>query len=312
VSDIPGVEDMTAYATIAKNPIPSMRFYLYPSGGDWQAEINMAKKFPAVPNWLEIKGLKAYMDGSLGSHTAYMHDPFTYNPPDKPEDFRGLPRPGALDGTYAKNFKLASANGYQAIVHAIGDEANHLLLDLLEKNYANLTSSRCRSEHAQHLLPSDIQRFADLGVIASMQPYHKADDGRYAEKHIGPERIHTSYAYKQLLDAGAVVAFGSDWPVVDLNPFLGMETAVTGRIMNGTIWEPQNNISVGDALRAYTSSGAYAAFAETRIGRIAPGFHADFVVLNHSPFGSNVEWKSIKPSEVFVEGKLVYRAIMPR
>ena len=202
---------------------------------------------------------------------------------------------------------MASASGYQAIVHAIGDEANHLLLDLLEKNYDNIKDGRCRSEHAQHLLPTDIPRFGKLGVIASMQPYHKADDGRYAEKHIGAERCHSSYAYKSLLNAGATIAFGSDWPVVDLNPFLGMEAAVTGRILTGEIWEPQNNISVEEALRAYTSSGAYAAFAEKQIGQIAPGFHADFVILNQSPFGSNVDWKAIKPSEVFVEGRSVFR-----
>ena len=307
VSDIPEIQDLPAYAEMAKNPIPSMRFFLYPHADNWQYAVSQARMFPKAPGWIEIKGFKAYMDGSLGSHTAYMHEPFAYNPLGKPKDFRGLPMPGTLDGTYAKNFKLASTSGYQAIVHAIGDEANHLLLDLLEKNYDNLKAGRCRSEHAQHLLPADIQRFGKLGVIASMQPYHKADDGRYAEKHIGAERCHSSYAFKSLMVAGAVVAFGSDWPVVDLNPFLGMEAAVTGRILTGEIWEPQNNISVGDALRAYTSSGAYAAFAEKEIGRIAPGFHADFVVLNHSPFGPNVDWKSLKPTAVYVEGKSVLR-----
>ena len=307
VADIPEIQDLPAYAEMAKNPLPSMRFFLYPHADNWPYAIAQAAKFPKVADWVEIKGFKAYMDGSLGSHTAFMREPFVYNPPGKPADFRGLPMPGALDGTYAKNFKLASSSGHQSIVHAIGDEANHLLLDLLEKNYSNVKSARCRSEHAQHLLPADIQRFADLGVIASMQPYHKADDGRYAEKHIGAERCHSSYAFKSLIDAGAVVAFGSDWPVVDLNPFLGIETAVTGRILTGEVWEPQNNISVGEALRAYTSSGAYAAFAENQIGKIAPGFHADFVVLNHSPFGSTVDWKAIKPSEVFVDGKSVYR-----
>ena len=307
VSDIPEINDLPAYSEMAKNPVRSMRFFLYPHADNWQFAASQASKFPKVTDWIEIKGFKAYMDGSLGSHTGYMREPFAYNPPDKPKDFRGIPMPGALDGTYAKDFKFASTSGYQAIVHAIGDEANHLLLDLLEKNYDNLKAGRCRSEHAQHLLPADIPRFGKLGVIASMQPYHKADDGRYAEKHIGAERCHSSYAYKPLLKAGAVLAFGSDWPVVDLNPFLGMETAVTGRILTGQIWEPQNNISIEDALRAYTSSGAYATFAENQIGHISPGFHADFVILNHSPFGSNVDWKSIKPSEVFVEGKSVYR-----
>lgn len=285
---------------------PTMRVFSYPTVSDWGANIKTLKDYKGRQGFFKGKGFKAYMDGSLGSHTAYMRAPFTENPPDKP-DWRGVPMPGALDGTYAKNFKAASEANLQCIVHAIGDEGNHLLLNLLEQHVSNLKAARARSEHAQHLLPSDIKRFADLGVIASMQPYHKADDGRYAEKHIGAERCHSSYAYKMLLDAGAKIAFGSDWPVVDINPFLGMEAAVTGRILTGTIWEPQNNISVDQALRAYTSDAAFSAFEEKEVGRIATGYRADFVVLNKSPWAPGVDWKSIKPTLVYVEGKQVYK-----
>lgn len=302
VSDITGLGALQVYQELKKEPM-TMRFFLYPSVGNWTAAIPVARAFKATPGWLEIRGFKAYMDGSLGSHTAYMHEPYPNNPPDKGKDYRGLPMPGATDGTYAKNFASASKAGYQAIVHAIGDEGNHLLLELLQKNYEGLADARCRSEHAQHLLPGDIPRFAQLGVIASMQPYHKADDGRYAEKHIGAERCHSSYAYKRLLDAGVVLAFGSDWPVVSLNPFLGMEAAVTGKILTGDIWEPQNNIPVTEALRAYTSSAAYAMFAEKEIGRIAPGYRGDFVILNHSPFDPGVDWGQIRPEAVYVEGR---------
>jgi predicted amidohydrolase YtcJ len=305
VSDIPSLSDLPIYAKLSKEPKQSMRFLLYPTPGSWITAIPVANGFNGMPNWVRVNGLKAYMDGSLGSHTAYMHGPFSENPPDK-KDWRGLPMPAALDGTYAKYFAAAGKSKLQPIVHAIGDEANHLLLDLLQANVPNLKTARARSEHAQHLLPADIPRFAQLGVIASMQPYHKADDGRYAEKHIGAERCHSSYAYKRLLDSGVVLAFGSDWPVVDLNPFLGMEAAVTGRIMTGSIWEPQNNITVAEALRSYTTAGAYAAFAESQIGKIEVGYKADFVVLNQSPFGASPDWKAIKPTSVFVEGRKVY------
>lgn len=304
VCDIPG-GDISVYEELAKRPNPTLRIFLYPTAPNWTAAIPSLKAKRLREGWVELKGLKAYMDGSLGSRTAYMREPFSNNDPAK-RDWRGLPMPGALDGTYAKYFRAASSDGLQAIVHAIGDEGNHLLLDLLKANYPNLNSARCRSEHAQHLLPSDIPRFAELGVIASMQPYHKADDGRYAEGHIGAERCHTSYAYKMLLDAGVVLAFGSDWPVVDANPFLGIEAAVTGRILTGKIWEPQNSITVAEALRAYTSSAAYAAFEEREIGRIEPGYRADFVILSGTPFGPVKSWESIRPRATYVEGRRVF------
>ncbi|MHC4420899.1 MAG: amidohydrolase family protein, partial [Planctomycetota bacterium] len=151
-----------------------------------------------------------------------------------------------------------------------------------------------------------IGRFAGLGVIASMQPYHKADDGRYAEGYIGAERCRWSYAYKSLLDSGAMLVFGSDWPVVTLNPFLGLEAAVTGRTLDGKHWQTQESISVTEALRCYTSRGAYAAFAEKEIGRIAPGYRADFVILNQSPFAADVVWSEIRPRRVFVEGRMAF------
>lgn len=304
VCDIPGA-DLSAYEELAKRSNPTLRIFLYPTVSNWTQTIPTLKAKRFREGWVELKGLKAYMDGSLGSRTAYMREPFSNNEPER-KDWRGLPMPGAMNGDYAKFFKAASTNGLQAIVHAIGDEGNHLLLDLLRDNYTNLASGRCRSEHAQHLLPTDIPRFAQLGVIASMQPYHKADDGRYAEGHIGAERCHTSYAFKMLLDAGVVLAFGSDWPVVDANPFLGIEAAVTGRIMTGSIWEPQNNITVAEALRAYTSSAAYAAFEEREIGRIEPGYRADFVILEGSPFGRRNSWATIRPRATYVEGRRVY------
>ncbi len=192
-------------------------------------------------------------------------------------------------------------------MHAIGDEANHYLLDTLERAYGSgLAEARCRSEHAQHLLPEDIERFGTLGVIASMQPYHKADDGRYAEDYIGAERCESSYTFRSLLDAGAVVAFGSDWPVVTISPWLGMEAAVTGRTLEGEAWQTQENLSVEEALRCYTSRAAYGVLADDRLGSIAQGFLADFVVLNTDVFEEEVNWERVRPVATYVGGEQVY------
>lgn len=309
VSDIASAMALPIYEQLAKDPSLKGRLFVYCSTDNWTGMIGAAKRFKGREGWIEVKGFKAYMDGSLGSRTAYMHSPFHGNAADKP-DWRGLPMPGVLDGKLERNVKAVDAAGFQAIVHAIGDEGNHVLLDILER--ASKRTSRPRSEHTQHLLPGDIVRFGSLGVIASMQPYHKADDGRYAEDYIGPERSKSSYAYRSLLNSGARVAFGSDWPVVTINPFLGMEAAVTGRILNGTIWQPQENISVHEALRASTSTGAYAVFEENEIGKIAPGYRADFVVLNVRELTAVSKWNQVKPNLVFVEGRQVYQAPLKR
>ena len=306
VSDIPSIGDLAAYERIAESEL-SVRFFLYPTADDWEKATTAVRRFQGKRDWVEIKGFKGYLDGSLGSRTAYMRDPYLGNELGK-ESWRGLLREGVEDGRFAGNIAAARRAGLQTIVHAIGDEANHLLLDVLAKAYPNLRAARCRSEHAQHLLPQDIARFGELGVIASMQPYHKADDGRYAEDYIGPQRSRSSYAYKSLLDAGAVVAFGSDWPVVTLNPFLGIEAAITGRTLDGKSWQTHQNITVAEALRCYTSRAAYAVFAENELGGIATGYKADFVILNRSPFDLDMEWSAIKPVAVYVEGRRVFAA----
>lgn len=304
VSDVTSMADLPIYERLAQEGPSKVRLHLYPTSDDWAAAAQAANRFRGLPGFIEIKGFKAYMDGSLGSRTAYMRAPFLGNPPDRP-DWRGLPMPGVLEGLMERNVRAADQAGYQAIVHAIGDEGNHLLLNIVQSATRDPRQARARSEHAQHLLPEDIERFARLGVIASMQPYHKADDGRYAEDYIGKERCHSSYAFKSLLDVGAVVAFGSDWPVVTLNPFLGLEAAVTGRIISGVIWEPQENISLAEALRCYTSAAAYAVKRESDLGRIAPGYQADFIVLNQDLFVPPVTWDKVKPTAVYVAGRRV-------
>lgn len=274
----------------------TLRIREFVSEDDWAKYIDRVKRF-ASDDRLRIVGFKQFMDGSLGSRTAYMAEPFADNPPYKPDeprasaraavrphDWRGILMPvGTKEGELERLCKAADAAGYGCAIHAIGDQANHLVLDAYEatiKANGPISGRRLRIEHAQHLLPDDITRFAALGVIASMQPLHKADDGRYAEKAIGPERCHTSYAYRSLLDAGASVAFGSDWPVVTLNPFKGIHAAVTGKTLDGRIFVPEQNITVAEALRCYTLGGAYAAGDQERLGRIKAGYLADFVILS--------------------------------
>ena len=228
--------------------------------------------------WLRIGALKGFVDGSLGSHTAAFHEPFTDTPTD-----RGLlvTTPEALEAATTG----ADAANLHVLVHAIGDRAIGLQLDIFGRvAQANgPRDRRFRIEHAQHIAPDDIARFARLDVIASMQPYHAIDDGRWAERVIGPERIRTTYAFRSLLDAGARVAFGSDWFVAPPTPLEGIYAAVTRRTLddrNPGGWVPEQRISVEEALRAYTITAAYASFEEAEKGSLERGKLADFVWLD--------------------------------
>jgi predicted amidohydrolase YtcJ len=172
-------------------------------------------------------------------------------------------------------------------VHAIGERANGVLLDIFDSvgKAHGPRDRRFRVEHAQHLRRRDIARLASSGVVASMQPYHAIDDGRWAQKRIGPERIKTTYAFRSLLDRGAKLAFGSDWTVAPLDPILGIYAAVTRRTLddkNPEGWVPQEKITVEEALRAYTATNAFGVFAESTRGRLAPGYLADLVLLDRN------------------------------
>lgn len=282
----------------------SFRFAFYArTGNSWAPTIQAIKGFHGLRGWAEAKGLKAYMDGSLGSRTAYMHEPFTKPIPGQKE-LRGLPMPGFTSGLYAKGIPEAAQAGLQVIVHAIGDQANHEILNLFA-NVPDTAKHRFRVEHVQHLLPTDIDRFGEMGIIPSMQPYHKADDGRYCEEVIGTERSRSSYTFDSLLASRARLAFGSDWPVVTINPWEGIATAVTGRILTGKIWMPQENITFDEALTSYTSNAAYAMGWEKEIGRIAVGYRADFVILDQDPYRPGANLAKLKPTAVYVQGKSV-------
>jgi predicted amidohydrolase YtcJ len=254
--------------------------------------------------WMRVGGLKGFVDGSLGSHTAAFHAPFE----DAPKD-RGLliNTPEALYGWIAG----ADKAGLHVMVHAIGDRANDLLLDLFERvaRENGTRDRRFRIEHAQHLSPVAIPRFAALGVIASMQPYHAIDDGRWAEQFIGG-RIRTTYAFRGLLDAKARLAFGSDWYVAPPTPLEGIYAAVTRRTLddrNPAGWVPEQKITVEEAIRAYTSGAAYASFEEQRKGTLAPGRLADFVVLERNLFEIPPEQiRDVKVDLTVVGGKKVF------
>ncbi|MEP6492573.1 MAG: amidohydrolase [bacterium] len=228
--------------------------------------------------WLRIGALKGFVDGSLGSHTAAMLEPFT----DAPDD-RGL-FVNTIDDL--RRWSLGTdESGLHLIVHAIGDLAIRTQLDIYESilKARGPADRRWRIEHAQHLSAADLPRFRSLGVIASMQPYHAIDDGRWAERLIGAERAKLTYAVRALLDAGARVAFGSDWSVAPPTPLEGIYAAVTRRTLDGRYpggWIPEQRITVEEALRAYTRDAAYASFEERDKGSLTAGKLADFAMID--------------------------------
>lgn len=256
--------------------------------------------------WLRIGSLKSYVDGSLGSHTALFHEPYT----DKPEDY-GLQ---VMDEAQLLSMILkADQAGLQSITHAIGDKANTIILDIYEEviRQNGDRDRRFRVEHAQHLKTADIPRFAGLNVIPSMQPYHAIDDGRWAEPLIG-DRIRTTHAYRSLLDAGAHLIFGSDWYVAPPSPLWGIYGAVTRQTLddkNPDGWVPEQKISVAEALKAYTVAPPYASFEESLKGSITPGKLADIVIIDRNLFEiAPEEIKDARIMMTIIAGKVAYFA----
>ena len=257
-------------------------------------------------DFVRIGGVKAFMDGSLGSSTAKMFEPYLSDAKStgvfvtEPSVMRSLVR-------------SADAAGLNVCVHAIGDRANATMLDIFEEvaKQNGQRDRRFRIEHVQHLRPADYPRFKLLGVIASMQPYHAIDDGRWAEGRIGDKRCGSSYAFRSLLDAGARLAFGSDWPVAPLDPLPGIDAAVNRRTIDGKNpngWFPEQRISVAEAIEGYTMGSAYAAFQENDRGSISVGKLADFAVLSRDILDPNERDKidSTRVVMTVVGGKIVF------
>ena len=307
VHDMGGWSGLEAYRRAhAAGELPLRVYAVVPMGG-WERMRDFVSANGRGDDRLWWGGLKAFVDGSLGSTTAWFYDPYE----DEPET-SGL----MTTDTAALRSWIGAADGagLHVIVHAIGDRANDWLLDA----YAEVAAAngerdrRFRIEHAQHLTREAIARFDDLGVIASMQPYHAADDGRWAQKRIGPERIRTTYAFRSLLDDGAALAFGSDWTVAPLSPLLGIDAAVTRRTIDGANpdgWVPEERISLEETLRAYTIGAATAGYMEDRVGTLEVGKYADLVVLAENVFAlDEKELAGVRVDLTVVEGEIAYEA----
>lgn len=259
---------------------------------------------------LRIGALKGFADGSLGSTTALFFEPYLDDPKTS-----GLPSDEMFpESRMLENIAGADKAGLQVAVHAIGDRANRIILDQFAEAVRRNgeRDRRFRIEHAQHLRPEEIKRFASQKVIASMQPYHAIDDGRWAENRIGPERAKGTYAFRSLLDAGAVLAFGSDWYVAPMEPLMGIYAAVTRRTLDGRRpdgWVPEQKITVAEAVRAFTLGSAYASFDEKIKGSIEPGKLADMVVLSDDIF--SIDPATINKVKVVItvfDGRVVYES----
>jgi predicted amidohydrolase YtcJ len=251
-------------------------------------------------------GVKGFVDGSLGSTTAWFYDPYSDDP-----STSGLL---TTDTASLRRWTIeADEAGLQVIIHAIGDRANDWLLDLYEAaaGMNGPRDRRFRIEHAQHLSLQALPRFAAQGVIPSMQPYHAIDDGRWAQKRIGAERIKTTYAFRSLLDAGASLAFGSDWTVAPMDVRQGLYAAVTRRTLDGANpvgWVPEEKIELEEALRAYTVGSAKAGFMEEKVGTLEEGKFADMAVLSNDLFEMDpVDIPRVHVDLTIVEGEVVYQ-----
>jgi predicted amidohydrolase YtcJ len=281
------------------------RIYAVVPLSSWKKLSEEVKKSGNGDSWLKIGGLKGFVDGSLGSHTAAFKKPFS----DTPADSGFLVTP--VKELY-EQISAADKAGLQVMVHAIGDKAIEEQLNIFERveKENGERDRRFRIEHAQHIAPEDLSRFNTLNVIASMQPYHAIDDGRWAENVIGPERIKTTYAFKSLVDNNAVLAFGSDWFVAPPTPIEGIYAAVTRSTIddkNPKGWVPEQKINVEQALKAYTYNSSYASFEESNKGILKKGYLADFVILDQNLFDIKAEAiRDVKVMKTFAGGKLVF------
>ena len=297
--------DLASYRRMQHAGRMTLRVAVYLPLDQWRAVADTVTRAGQGDDWVRIGGVKGYMDGSAGSRTAYFFEPFS--------DSAGYS--GLMQHTETEMrtwIGAADSAGLQVAVHAIGDRANALLLAIFDSvaRVHGARDRRFRDEHAQHLRPQEIPLFGALRVVPSMQPYHAIDDGRWLQKRIGPVRIRTTYAFRSLIGADAPLAFGSDWTVAPLDPILGVYAAVTRRTLDGRNpggWIPDQKITVGEALRAYTYGNAWATFMERKWGALAAGRYADIVVLDRDLFGVPAEAiGSVRVRYTIVGGRIVY------
>jgi len=308
VQDMSAAPDiLRAYQTMLRAGELTVRISGHQPLSAWKrlADVGIGADFGSES--LHVGGVKGFADGSLGSTTALLFAPYLDSPKTSGITSADLSDPAQM----WSNIEHADAAGLQIAIHAIGDKANNTILgfyERLEREHGE-RDRRLRIEHAQHLVATDIPRFAREHVIASMQPYHCIDDGRWAEKRIGPARAKTTYAFRSLLDTGATLAFGSDWDVAPMVPLMGIYAAVTRRTLDGKHpegWVPEQKITVAEAVRAYTMGSAYASFEEKIKGSIEPGKLADLVVLSDDIFTIDpVKIADTKVAMTIFDGRII-------
>lgn len=299
---------LAAYQRLLGRGELTVRIYAHQPLANWDRLAKVGVRAGFGGDKLRIGGLKGFADGSLGSTTALFFDPYL----DEPET-RGLPSDEMIpESKMLANILAADRAGLQIAVHAIGDRANKTILDMFARAETEngARDRRFRIEHAQHLRKEEIAEFGRRRVIASMQPYHAIDDGRWAENRIGPERARGTYAFRSLLDGGATLAFGSDWFVAPMEPLMGIYAAVTRRTLDEKRpggWVPEEKISVAEAVRAFTYGSAYAAFEEKIKGAIEPGKLADMAVLSENIFAIDpVRIRQVKVVMTIFDGRVVF------
>ena len=307
VQDMSAGTDVGVYQELLRRGTLKTRVYGCSPLSNYQRWKNAGIHYAFGDAMLRVGCLKGYADGSLGSTTAWFYEPYLDAPntsglasdeiPNTPEYVLG-----------------ADKAGLQVRIHAIGDRANDEILDIFERT-ARANGARERRftiEHAQHLRQEDVRRFGSQKVVASMQPFHIIDDGRWAWKRLDERRLKGTYAFRTILDTGGVLAFGSDSPVAPLNPLFGVYAAVTRRTLddkNPNGWIPEQKISVAETVRAFTWGSAYAEFQENVKGTIEPGKLADFVILSDDIFTIDpVKIRDVRVLTTVVNGKVVYEA----
>lgn len=310
VQDMSAGNDVGVYQTLLDRNELRTRVYAVSPLPAWKRLAATGVRAHFGSEMLRIGGLKGFADGSLGSTTAFFFQPYR----DAPET-RGLAGDEMYpEGEMQGRVRDADRAGLHIMIHAIGDRANDMILSIFEEvtRENGEHDRRFRIEHAQHLRREDIPRFGRARIIASMQPYHAIDDGRWAEKRIGKDRSRTTYAFRSLLDSGATLAFGTDWTVAPLDPMLTIYAATTRRTLDGKNsngWIPEQKISVEEAVRAYTVGSAYAEFTDTVKGTLTPGKLADVIIISRDIFKIDAkEIEKVKVVMTIVDGRVVYEA----
>lgn len=308
IQDITSWMDLETYKKLESENKLTCRMFTRMPISTYKKLIDQKIQIGSGSDLIKMGSLKGFSDGSLGSSTAWMQEPYTQDP-----STSGLPMGIISDGSMEKWCFDADANRLQLSIHSIGDKANNYMLNLFQniKNKNTNWDRRFRLEHAQHVKFEDIPRLAKIGVIASVQPYHCIDDGVWAEKRIGPERIKYTYPFRTFLDAGVKLCFGSDWDVAPLEPLLGIYAAVTRRTLDGknpTGWVPEQKITVEEAIACYTINNAYASFEENIKGSIEVGKLADLVVLTDDILTIDpIQIENVKVEMTIFDGKIVYQ-----